>query len=89
VLQLIDNIVDARRLAVAIVSEIGTQNEALVVRGLKEDNLFELLSDKLSQGRVLFERRVEPHFVFDHKLFERAIIDHLIFPMRKIGAPIF
>ncbi|MEM6958865.1 MAG: hypothetical protein AAF645_24500, partial [Myxococcota bacterium] len=50
----------ARRLARAIASDLSLYNEERIVQGVKGDNLFEVLTDEIEEGRALFKSRVAP-----------------------------
>ena len=67
----------ARRLARAIASDISLYNEAKIVTGLSNDDLFGTLSEEIEEGRALFKSRVAPS-LFDKNFYDRAIIDILI-----------
>lgn len=67
----------ARRLARAIASDISLYNEEKVVQGIEKDNLFDLMSDELQEGRALFQSRVTPE-LYAKNFYERAVIDVLI-----------
>jgi hypothetical protein len=67
----------ARRLARAIASDISLYNEEKVVQGIEKDNLFDLMTDELEEGRALFQSRVTPE-LYAKNFYERAVIDVLI-----------
>lgn len=67
----------ARRLARAIASDISLYNEDKVVQGIEKDNLFELMTEELEEGRALFQSRVTPE-LYAKNFYERAVIDVLI-----------
>lgn len=74
---LIETVEPARRLARAIASNLSLYNEEKIARGLEADNLFEVLSEELEEGRALFNSRVSPS-LYDRNLFNRAIVDILV-----------
>jgi hypothetical protein len=86
-MNLIDNPDQARRLARAILSDVAIYNREKVEAGIKNDNLFEVLSDELEEGRQHFNSRVSPD-VFGH-LFDLAIVDVLIKRAGKIESTIW
>ncbi|MCG8557786.1 MAG: hypothetical protein MJD61_21250 [Proteobacteria bacterium] len=67
----------ARRLARAIASDLSLYNEEKVVEGISNDNLFEVLSEELEEGRALFKSRVTPE-LFARNFYDRAVIDILV-----------
>ncbi len=74
---LIDNPERARRLARAIASDLTLYNEAKVVQGIQNDNLFELLRSEIEEGRALFKSRVTPDVYGQHH-YERALVDVML-----------
>ena len=76
----------ANRLARAIASDISIFHEHHLVRGIQEDNLFEVLAEPLAEGRALYEQRVEPKICTDQDFFERAVVD-IIFKLKGQQVP--
>jgi hypothetical protein len=74
---LIDNSKRARQLARAIASDLTLYNEAKILEGIENDNLFEIMSDEIEEGRELFKSRVTPD-IYDQNIYDRAIVDVLI-----------
>lgn len=72
---LITNSEQALRLAKAIISDILLYNQEKVKTGIENDNLFEVLSAELEEGRKLFETRIDKSVSLS--VFDRAIIDVL------------
>ena len=58
--RLVENPDLAFRLARAIVSDIALYNQEKVKDGIKNDNIFELLTEELQEGREHFYTRVSP-----------------------------
>ena len=58
--KLVDNPNLAFRLARAIVSDIALYNQEKVRDGIRNDTLFDLLKDELTEGREHFYGRVSP-----------------------------
>ena len=54
--RLVDNPKLAFRLARAIVSDIALYNQEKVKEGIKNDSIFEVLTEELEEGRELFGR---------------------------------
>jgi hypothetical protein len=48
----------AMRLARAIASDISLYNEQKIIKGIEQDNLFEVLKDEIAEGRELYKSRV-------------------------------
>jgi hypothetical protein len=67
--------VKAMRLARAIASDISLYNEQKIIKGIEQDNLFEVLKDELEEGRELYRSRVSPEIFSTTNFFERAIND--------------
>lgn len=68
----------ARRLARTIVSDIALYNRDEIRRGIKNDNLFELLSEELDRGRKLYNSRVAPTVQRQGNFYNQAIVDVLV-----------
>ncbi len=67
--------VKAMRLARAIASDISLYNEQKIIKGIEQDNLFEVLKEELEEGRELYKSRVSPEIFQKMNFFERAIND--------------
>lgn len=67
----------ARRLARAIASDLSLYNEEKIVEGITNDNLFNVLSEELEEGRALFKSRVSPE-LYAKNFYDRAVIDILV-----------
>ena len=74
---LITNDDAARRLARAIASDIALYHEDKVLRGITDDNLFELLEQEISDGERLYSRRVDPS-LHAKNYFKRALVDVIV-----------
>jgi len=74
---LIDNAKRARQLARAIASDLTLYNEAKILEGIENDNLFDLMADEIEEGRELFKSRVTSE-IYDQNIYDRAIVDVLI-----------
>lgn len=87
-MSLIENRDQARRLARAIVSDVAIYNREKVEQGIKEDTIFELLNDALTEGREHFESRVTPEIAASN-IFDIAVVDVLIKRAGKIESTIW
>jgi len=87
--KLVDNPDLAFRLARAIISDIALYNQEKVKEGIKNDNIFELLSEELKEGREHFYTRVAPEMSERDRLFDRAIVDVMIRQAGKIESSIW
>jgi len=67
----------ARRLARAIASDLSLYNEEKILEGLQADNLYEILSEEIEEGRGLYNSRVSPELQ-NQFYYDKAIIDLLI-----------
>jgi len=74
---LIDNPERARRLARAIASDLTLYNEAKIVQGIQNDNLFDAMRNEIEEGRALFKSRVTSE-VYSMNLYERALVDVML-----------
>lgn len=87
-MNLIDNPDQARRLARAIVSDVAIYNREKVEEGIKNDNIFELLTEELEEGRQHFNSRVASE-LSSSNIFELAVVDVLIRRAGKIESSIW
>ena len=70
--------VKAMRLARAIASDISLYNEQKIIKGIEQDNLFEVLKDEIEEGRELYKSRVSQELYKSTNFFDRAIVDIVI-----------
>ena len=68
----------ARRLARTIVSDIALYNRDEIRRGLREDNIFDLLGEEIERGRKLYVSRVSPEIQRRANHYNQALVDILI-----------
>jgi hypothetical protein len=87
-MSLIENPDQARRLARAILSDIALYNQEKVTEGIRNDTIFELLSDELEEGRQHFISRVAPELAAS-QLYDLAVVDVLIKRAGKIESAIW
>lgn len=87
-MSLIDKPEQARRLARAIISDVAIYNRDKVEQGIKNDNIFEILTEELEEGRQHFVSRVEPQLASSN-IFELAVVDVLIKRAGKIESSIW
>lgn len=87
-MNMIDNPESARRLARAIISDVAMYNKEKVERGIKNDNIFEILQEELEEGRQHFLSRIVPG-VIPEQIFDLAIVDVLIKRAGKIESTIW
>ncbi|MFZ3209390.1 MAG: hypothetical protein WA140_11235 [Geobacteraceae bacterium] len=87
-MNLIENPDQAKRLARAIISDVAIYNREKVENGIKDDTIFELLTDELAEGRQHFVSRVTPELA-DSNIFEIAVVDVLIKRAGKIESSIW
>jgi predicted Zn finger-like uncharacterized protein len=67
----------AARLARIIISDIALYNEALVLEGVKNNNLSDVLRDEIEEGRKLFMQRVSKD-IWEKKDYLQESLDELI-----------
>jgi len=87
-MSLIENRDQARRLARAIVSDVAIYNRDKVEQGIKEDSIFEILDDALTEGRDHFRSRVSKELAASN-IFDIAVVDVLIKRAGKIESTIW
>ncbi len=68
----------AIRLARAIASDISLYNEQKIIKGIEQDNLFDVLKEELEEGRELYKSRVSPELYKSTNYFDRAVVDIVI-----------
>jgi len=67
----------ARRLAIAIASDLSVYFEDRVASGIVNDNLFEVMADEIEKNRELYMRRVTPQ-LYKKNFYDRAMCDVLV-----------
>ena len=87
-MSLIENRDQARRLARAIVSDVALYNREKVEQGIKDDNIFEVLHEQLTEGREHFQSRVTKELA-QSNIFDIAVVDVLIKRAGKIESSIW
>jgi hypothetical protein len=87
-MSLIENRDQARRLARAIVSDVAIYNRDKVEQGIKEDSIFDILDDALTEGRDHFRSRVSKELAASN-IFDIAVVDVLIKRAGKIESTIW
>ncbi len=75
---IIDTPEAAMRLARAICSDVSLYNEEKIVRGIEQDNLFDVLREELEEGRELYRSRVSPELYARTNFYDRAIVDVIV-----------
>lgn len=68
----------AIRLARAIASDISLYNEQKIIKGIEQDNLFDVLKEELEEGRELYKSRVSSEIFKTTNFFDRAIVDIVV-----------
>ena len=79
----------ANRLARAIASDISIYNQDKIKQGIINDNLFQMIEKDFVEGQQLFKSRVIPAIADKTNLFEKAIIDIVIFPKADVKSKIW
>jgi hypothetical protein len=79
----------AQRLAQWIAQDVSLYNEQKIVKGIEQDNLFEVLKDELEEGRALYKSRVSAELYAATNFFERAIVDFIIRPKGQVKSKIW
>ena len=68
----------ARRLARTIVSDIALYNKEEIVRGIRNDTLFDDLAEEIERGRKLYASRVSMDIQKKTNFYDQAIVDVLV-----------
>jgi hypothetical protein len=79
----------AMRLARAIASDISLYNEQKIIKGIEQDNLFDVLRDEIEEGRELYKSRVSSEVFQATNFFDRAIVDIVVRPKGHIKSRIW
>ncbi len=79
----------AERLARAIVSDVMLYNTERVRAGLEADDLFDRLRREIDEARSFFERRVDPEVAAKSNVFDRALVDVLVFRSGRVRSRIW
>lgn len=87
-MNMIDNPDQAKRLARAILSDVAMYNKDKVEKGIKNDNIFDVLKDELEEGRLHFLSRVSTG-VNPEQIYGTAVVDVLIKRAGKIESSIW
>lgn len=87
-MNLIDNVDQAKRLARTIVSDVAIYNREKVEEGIRNDNIFDVLSAEIEEGRQHFNSRIAPELVSGN-YFELALVDILVKRSEKIESSIW
>ena len=83
-----DNPVRARRYAKTIASDIKLYNMKILEKALMEDNVWEALGDHIEEGRSHFRDRVTDE-IFEQNIYDRILVDVLLYEMRQVKTPIW
>jgi len=87
--RLVENPALAYRLARAIVSDVALYNQEKVEEGIKNDTIFDLMTEELEEGREHFYSRVSTDLPDRDNMFDRAIVDVMIKQAGKIESTIW
>jgi hypothetical protein len=78
----------AARLARAIVSDVAIYNQDKVESGIKHDNIFDVLSEEIEEGRQHFYSRVAQE-LDPERMYDLTLVDILIKRAGKIESTIW
>ena len=79
----------AERLARALVSDLMIYDPDKVRVGIGRDDLFERLADEIARARKHFQERVDPELAGKQNLFDRALVDVLVYRSRNVPSRIW
>jgi hypothetical protein len=88
-MDLIQDVERAGRLARAILSDVMIYNRDKVRRGIEADDLFARLHEDLERARAFFATRVDPELLRKSNLFDRAIVDVVVYRSRDVASRIW
>jgi hypothetical protein len=88
-MRLIKNTEEARRLARTILSDIVLYNQAKVKEGIEKDNLFDVLTEELAEGKKYYENMVDEEIRSTTNYFNEAVVDILMKQGGKIKSEIW
>lgn len=77
------------RHARAIASDIALYNHDKIVKGIEQDNLFEVLEDDLNEGLDLYRSRVSEQLLETTNFFHRAVVDEILARKGHVQSPIW
>ena len=75
---LLDTPEKAMRLARAIAGDIALYNEEKIIRGIQDDNLFDVLESEIQEGLSLYRSRVVPELYETTNFFNLALVDVIL-----------
>ena len=81
--------VRAERLARALVSDLMIYDPEKVRVGIRRDDLFDRLADEIARARKHFVERVDPELAGKQNLFDRALVDVLVYRSGDVPSPIW
>ena len=81
--------VRADRLARALVSDLMIYDPEKVRVGIRQDDLFERLADEIARARKHFQERVDPELAGKQNVFDRALVDVLVYRSRDVSSRIW
>ena len=79
----------ARRIARAVVSDIALYNTKKVEEGVRNDTLFDLLTEEIEEGKRYYLSRVDPEIAESADYFNQARVDVLFKPTGRIPSKIW
>jgi len=68
----------AKRLARAIASDLSLYNQEKIQKGIQQDNLFEVLSEEIEEGRAHYNSKVDPDLRASSNFFDLALVDVIL-----------
>lgn len=80
---------EAKRLARTILSDILLYNQAKVKEGIEKDNLFDVLTEELAEGKKYYESMVDEEIRQSSNYFNEAVVDVLLKQGGKIKSEIW
>lgn len=84
-----DERMKAMRRARAIASDIAIYNDQKIIKGIEQDNFFEVLKEELDEGREEFKKSVSAEVFAKTNFFDRAINDVVLFRKATVKSKIW
>ena len=65
-------------MARAIASDLSLYNQEKIQKGIQQDNLFDVLSEEIEEGRTHYNSKVDPAILATTNYYNLAIVDVIL-----------
>jgi len=86
---IINNLDEAKNLAIQIVTDIALYNPIKVKQGVENDTLFDLLREEIDEGRAFYLGKISEKLAGETNFFNWALADILIKPNAGLKSKIW